>query len=103
MQALQQPRILAPRRAPAFSSSGAVLASLPPAGGPQPSPAGIPEARGSYCHGSCLCSVARKTFAALLVLLHIALILSKQLAISMAAPAACKALSMSVQHRETGV
>lgn len=45
-QALQLPRVLAPRRAPAFSSSGAVLASLPPAGGPQPSPAGIPEARG---------------------------------------------------------
>ncbi|DBA95736.1 TPA: hypothetical protein ACH3X3_013571 [Trebouxia sp. C0006] len=47
-QALLKPRACVPRRGQSFSSSGAVLASMPPAGGPQPSPAGIPETRGKH-------------------------------------------------------
>ncbi|KAL3150110.1 hypothetical protein ABBQ38_013449 [Trebouxia sp. C0009 RCD-2024] len=35
-------------RAQCFSSSSTVMASMPPAGGPQPSPAGVPESRGKY-------------------------------------------------------
>lgn len=46
MQALQKPRAFISRRGQSFSSTGTVLASMPPAGGPQPSPAGIPETRG---------------------------------------------------------
>lgn len=41
-------KALIPRRPQSFSSSGAVLASMPPAGGPQPSPAGVPESRGKF-------------------------------------------------------
>ncbi|KAA6424890.1 MAG: Cyanate hydratase [Trebouxia sp. A1-2] len=49
-QALQKPRAFISRRGQSFSSTGTVLASMPPAGGPQPSPAGIPETRGMCKH-----------------------------------------------------
>lgn len=55
-QALRQTRkhMIQSRYARSFGSSSTVMASMPPAGGPQPSPAGISESRGEgtcdLCH-----------------------------------------------------